>query len=178
MLVICSLSVLDYGSSRVHLSKGANCRELSSTPLPKADTARQTGDNYDSRSPPMAIVYFPDAGDIVSVRTPPTRAFSPKAGRYVALVVSPRLSNRKSGLAFACPIVDQVERYSRVVFIPSGLETGGVILLNCVLGVGLSEMTLQQRANSGTERTALEVRSKLQSLLGFIHATENSDQEP
>lgn len=72
-------------------------------------------------------VYTPDRGDIVWLRFDPRRGHE-QAGRRPALVISPKVYNRKVGLALFCPITSNVKGYPFEVLIPPGSKANGVVL--------------------------------------------------
>src|SRR4030067_251254 len=73
------------------------------------------------------MAYIPSRGDIVWI------TFNPPAGheqarRRPALGLSPTDYNGKVGLAFLCPITNQIKGYPFEVLIPEGLPISGAIL--------------------------------------------------
>jgi mRNA interferase MazF len=75
----------------------------------------------------VAAVYVPERGEIVWLRFTP-QAGHEQAGRRPALVISPRVYNRKAGLALCCPLTSQVKGYPFEVRLPDGLQVAGAIL--------------------------------------------------
>jgi mRNA interferase MazF len=71
--------------------------------------------------------YVPERADLVWITLDP-QAGREQAGRRPAVVLSPAMYNRPSGLALFCPITSQVKRYPFEIPIPSGLPVQGVIL--------------------------------------------------
>lgn len=71
--------------------------------------------------------YAPDRGDIVRLEFDP-RAGPEQASRRPALVMSPRIYNRKVGLALFCPITSNEKGYPFEVLIPPGSKANGVVL--------------------------------------------------
>ena len=71
--------------------------------------------------------WTPDAGDLVWLTFDP-QAGREQAGRRPALVLSPALYNRRSGLALMCPITSRLKGYPFEVLLPTGLEAKGAIL--------------------------------------------------
>lgn len=71
--------------------------------------------------------YTPDRGDIVWLRFDP-QAGHEQAGRRPALVISPKVYNRKAGLALFCPIASNVKGYPFEVVIPKGTKAQGAVL--------------------------------------------------
>ncbi len=71
--------------------------------------------------------YIPERGDIVWLTFDP-QAGHELAGHRLALVMSPKVYNSKTGLALFCPITSQIKQYPFEVGIPSGLQVTGVVL--------------------------------------------------
>lgn len=71
--------------------------------------------------------YVPERGDVVWLTLDP-QAGHEQAGRRPAVVLSPALYNRKSGLAVFAPVTTQVKGYPFEVIIPSGLPVTGAVL--------------------------------------------------
>lgn len=75
----------------------------------------------------MRGAYCPELGDIIDI------TFDPQEGREQrrrrpALVLSPRLYNRRAGLCVLCPITNQQKGYPFEVSIPPGHAVTGVVL--------------------------------------------------
>jgi mRNA interferase MazF len=75
----------------------------------------------------MAAAYIPERGDIVWLQFNP-QAGHEQAGHRPALVISPKVYNRKVGLALFCPITSQIKGYPFEVELPKGLKAKGAIL--------------------------------------------------
>lgn len=71
--------------------------------------------------------YVPERGDVVWLSFDP-QAGHEQAGRRPAVILSPSLYNRNSGLAVVVPITSQIKDYPFEVQIPAGLQLTGVIL--------------------------------------------------
>jgi mRNA interferase MazF len=71
--------------------------------------------------------YLPERGDVVWLSFDP-QAGHEQAGRRPALILSPIVYNRSSGLALVVPITNQVKGYPFEVPIPPGLPVKGVVL--------------------------------------------------
>lgn len=71
--------------------------------------------------------YLPERGDVVWLSFDP-QAGHEQAGRRPALILSPLMYNRSSGLALVVPITNQVKGYPFEVPIPPGLPVKGVVL--------------------------------------------------
>jgi mRNA interferase MazF len=78
-----------------------------------------------------AKAYVPDRGDVVWIDFDPQTGHE-QAGRRPALVLSPRIYNRPSGLALLCPITNQAKGYPYEIGVPAGLRVTGVILTDQV----------------------------------------------
>jgi mRNA interferase MazF len=78
-----------------------------------------------------AKMYVPDRGDVVWIDFDPQAGYE-RAGRRPALVLSPHVYNRPSGLAVLCPITNQAKGYPFEIPIPTGLRVSGVILTDQV----------------------------------------------
>jgi mRNA interferase MazF len=75
----------------------------------------------------VASAYVPDRGEIVWLRFNP-QAGHEQAGRRPALVISPKVYNRKAGLALVCPVTSRVKGYPFEVRLPDGLPVEGAVL--------------------------------------------------
>jgi mRNA interferase MazF len=73
------------------------------------------------------MVYVPDRGHVVWLDLDPTLGHE-QAGRRPALILSPALYNKRSGLALAAPVTSRAKAYPFEVPIPAGLPVTGVIL--------------------------------------------------
>ena len=71
--------------------------------------------------------YLPERGDVVWLSFDP-QAGHEQAGRRPAVILSPAMYNRSSGLAIVVPVTSQIKGYPFEVIIPSGLPVSGVIL--------------------------------------------------
>ena len=79
----------------------------------------------------VAPPHTPDSGDIVWLAFTP-QAGHEQAGRRPALALSPRIYNRKTGLALFCPITSRVKGYPFEVALPAGSPVTGVVLADQV----------------------------------------------
>ncbi|MCI0378381.1 MAG: endoribonuclease MazF [Gemmataceae bacterium] len=75
--------------------------------------------------------YAPERGDVVWLDFDP-QAGHEQAGRRPALILSPMIYNRPSGLALLCPITSKAKGYPYEVAVPMGLGVSGVILADQV----------------------------------------------
>lgn len=74
----------------------------------------------------MVACYTPDRGDLIWLEFSP-QAGHEQAGRRPALVLSPVMYNRKSGLAVVCPITTKSKGYPFDVPLPLGLPISGIV---------------------------------------------------
>jgi len=75
--------------------------------------------------------YVPDRGHVVWLSFSPQSGHE-QAGKRPAIVISPIEYNKKSGLAFFCPITSQIKGYPFEVSIPDTQKIQGVILADQV----------------------------------------------
>lgn len=71
--------------------------------------------------------YVPKRGHVVWLHFNPQTGHE-QAGRRPAVVLSPQIYNRKSGLALFCPVTGQVKGYPFETPLPAALPVRGVIL--------------------------------------------------
>jgi len=71
--------------------------------------------------------YQPDRGDFVFMQFSP-QSGAEQAGHRPALIVSPRRFNVATGLAFACPVTNQMKGSPFEVSIPATARITGVVL--------------------------------------------------
>ena len=108
--------------------------------------------------------YAPDSGDIVWL------TFSPQAGREQAdrrpaLVLSPRLYNRKTGLALFCPITSKVKGYPFEVALPPRGPVTGVVLADQVKNLDWRARRATF-AGQASAKILREVLARVETLLG------------
>ena len=113
----------------------------------------------------MKRAYVPDAGDLVWLTFDP-QAGREQKGRRPAVILSPRIYNRRTQLAIACPITSKVKGYAFEVRVESTGEIGGVILADHI-----KSLDWQQRraefAGRLAEAALGEVRERIRPLLGL-----------
>ena len=112
----------------------------------------------------MKAAFVPDAGDFIWLRFDP-QAGREQAGRRLALVLSPRVYNAKSGMALACPITSQSKGYPFEVTVPAGEGVTGVILADHVKSIDWKARRAERVGHCANE-VIEEVRAKLAALLG------------
>ncbi|HVP46327.1 MAG TPA: endoribonuclease MazF [Bryobacteraceae bacterium] len=113
----------------------------------------------------VARHYVPDAGDLVWLTFDP-QAGREQAGRRPALVLSPAVYNRRSGLALVCPITSQVKGYPFEVPLPAEAPVTGVILADHIKSV---DWRARRATRAGRAPSALlaDVLDRLAPLLGL-----------
>jgi mRNA interferase MazF len=108
---------------------------------------------------------FPDAGDIAWVEFDPVRG-TEQAGRRPALVLTDRIYHERARRALVCPITRTIREWPSNVILPLGLKTKGVVLVDQIRAIDLT-----QRLFGIIETVSVEViaatRLKLAALLGI-----------
>jgi mRNA interferase MazF len=75
--------------------------------------------------------YIPDRGDLIWISLNPRRG-QEQSGRRPAVVLSPSVYNRKTGLAVLCPVTSKIKGYPFEVVIPEDIEVNGAVLADQV----------------------------------------------
>ena len=107
--------------------------------------------------------YIPDRGHLIWLNFTPQQGHE-QAGRRPAIVISPGIYNKKTGLALLCPITSQIKHYPFEVLLPSDLEISGVVLSDQL-------KSLDWRARNAEficevpNNTITEILSKIKTLL-------------
>jgi len=78
-----------------------------------------------------SVGFVPERGDIVWLSLNP-QAGHEQSGRRPAVVLSPEVYNRKTGLAVFCPVTNQIKGYPFEVVIPDNFHVKGGILADQV----------------------------------------------
>jgi mRNA interferase MazF len=105
--------------------------------------------------------YVPDRGDVVWLEFDP-QAGHEQAGHRPALVLSPSLYNRRSGLMLCCPITSRVKGYPFEVALAGKRGLAGVVLADQV-----KSLDWRARRARKKDTAPLEV---VQETLGKLHA--------
>lgn len=108
--------------------------------------------------------YAPDSGDIVWLTSSP-QAGREQADRRPALVLSPRLYNRKTGLALFCPITSKVKGYPFEVALPPRGPVTGVVLADQVKNLDWRARRATF-AGQASAKILREVLARVETLLG------------
>lgn len=100
--------------------------------------------------------YVPRRGDFISVAFDP-QAGHEQSGRRPALVVSHDLFNRKTGLAFVCPVTSTRRDYPFHVTLPEGGEVAGFVMVEQMRTIDYRARQAQRigRAPDGVVEEAL-----------------------
>jgi mRNA interferase MazF len=106
--------------------------------------------------------YVPEAGDIVWLEFDP-QAGHEEAGHSPALVLSPAVYNRVTGLMVCCPLTAKIKNYPFEV--PVGEGGGTVVLADQVKNLDwrARQTRFEQRV---TAQELAQVRGKLRALIG------------
>ena len=110
----------------------------------------------------MPARYVPDRGDIIWLTFDP-QAGHEQAGRWPALVLSPRAYNAKAGLALICPITNRQKSYPFEVALPKQRVTG-VVLADQLRSLDWSARRTEKAAHVDDE-TLQEVLARIAALL-------------
>ena len=78
--------------------------------------------------------YAPDRGDLIWMNFDP-QAGHEQVGHRPAFVVSPRIYNRKVGLAVVCPVTNQSKGYPFETILPAASKVQGVVLCDQVKSI-------------------------------------------
>jgi len=115
-------------------------------------------------------LYVPERGDVVWLDFDP-QAGHEQAGRRPALILSPRIYNRPSGLALLCPITSKAKGYPYEVALPAGHAVTGVILADQVKNLDWRE----RNAVYLGELPFAVLEDVLEKLLTLIDPVEDED---
>ncbi len=110
------------------------------------------------------MAYTPKRGDVVWISFNP-QAGHEQAGRRPAVILSPKVYNRKVGLAILCPITNQAKGYPFEVLLPQEVDVTGVILSDQVKSLDWRVRKAEFK-ESLPEEVIDEVLAKLGTLLG------------
>jgi len=77
---------------------------------------------------------IPDRGDVVLLSLDPTLGHE-QAGRRPAVVLSPELYNKASGLCLVCPVTTKIKGYPFEVTLEGAKRTSGVALADQVRSI-------------------------------------------
>lgn len=108
--------------------------------------------------------YCPRRGDVVWITLDPQRGRE-QAGHRPALVLSPEVYNRRTGLAIMCPVTSQMKGYPFEVEIPAGLKIAGAVLVDHVKNMDWKARGAKLAAVL-PETAVREVSAKLKVLTG------------
>ena len=107
--------------------------------------------------------YAPERGDIVWISLAP-QAGHEQAGRQPAVVLSPQIYNRRTGLAVFCPVTSQIKGYPFEVLIPPGLPVSGAVLSDQVKSLDWRARRVEPICALPPD-TIAEIQGKLGTLL-------------
>lgn len=125
-------------------------------------TAKPIGEaTLAAKSSPESL-YVPERGDLIWLDFSP-HAGREQSGRRPAIVLSPRVYNRKSRLALVCPITSHAKGYLTEVALPEELTIGGVILVD-----HLRSLDFASRGAVFIERVPAAVIQNVMAVLGAL----------
>jgi mRNA interferase MazF len=107
--------------------------------------------------------YVPDRGDFVWISLSPTAGHE-QAGRRRALVISPMVYNRKTGLCVVCPATRQAKGYAFEVAIVGKAESSSVVLADHLSNVDWKARDIQLIHRISSSELA-EVVARIEALL-------------
>jgi mRNA interferase MazF len=111
----------------------------------------------------VSNIYVPDRGDAIWITLNP-QAGHEQSGRRPAIVISPKIYNKKTGLCILCPTTSQIKGYPFEVKIPDGYEINGVILSDQVKSLDW-QIRKAEFICKLPEETINEILSKLNTLI-------------
>ena len=112
----------------------------------------------------MARRYIPGRGDIVWLQFDP-QAGHEQAGIRPALVISPKVYNKKVELGLFCPITSHVKGYPFEVLLPEGLKVTGAILADQIKSLDW-RVRRAKRFTKAPREVVNEVLAKILALVG------------
>jgi mRNA interferase MazF len=127
----------------------------------KTATPKLTGERRSATKSGNA--YCPDGGDVIWIDLDPIKGREQR-GRRPAIVLSPRVYNRRVGLCIACPITSQAKGYPFEVPVPNGSGVTGVVLADQPRSLSWPERRADFIGQAGPELLD-DVREKLAALI-------------
>jgi mRNA interferase MazF len=109
--------------------------------------------------------YQPDRGDFIWLGFTP-QAGTEQAGRRPALVLSPRDFNIATGLAFVCPVTNQLKGSSFEVPVPRGSGLSGAVLSDHLRSLDWIERQAEFHSKA-TEDLLIEVLGRIEAILSI-----------
>ncbi len=104
----------------------------------------------------VAASYVPDCGDVLWLNFDP-QAGHEQAGHRLALVLSPKAYNGRTGLCLVVPITNQSKGYPFELALPAACQTTGVTLCDQVRSLDWNARmaALREKAGQGFAREVL-----------------------
>lgn len=106
--------------------------------------------------------YIPKKGDLIALTFDPQSGHEQK-GRRPALVVSHTMFNRKTGLAYVCPVTSTDRSISLHVKLPRSCELSGVVMVDQMKSVDYFS-----RKATFIEKAPAEIVQEVLSILDAI----------
>ena len=110
--------------------------------------------------------YCPEVGDLVWIEVNPQRGREQR-GRRLALVLTSRRYNQRSGLCVLCPITSRQKGYPFEVPIPDGHSVSGVVLSDQVKSLSW-QMRSAEFAGRAPSTVLQQAKGKIKALLQLI----------
>jgi mRNA interferase MazF len=113
----------------------------------------------------MSVSYIPDGGDIVWLNFTPQTGHE-QTGRRLAVVLSPKTYNSKTGLLVCVPVTSQIKGYPFEVQL-SGTEVSGAALADQVKNLDWRSRQARYKGKISIAELQ-EIKAKLAALLTFV----------
>lgn len=105
----------------------------------------------------------PERGDLVWLDFAPQAGLE-QAGRWPALVMSPRAYHQRTPYAVVCPITSRVKGYPFEVVLPDGLAITGAVLADQVKSIDCHARRIEV-AGRAPEEVVATVQERISALL-------------
>jgi mRNA interferase MazF len=114
----------------------------------------------------VAAEYVPDCGDLIKTDFTTGQSGHEQAGWRPALVLSPKLYNKRAGLAVVVPVTNAVKGYPFEVNLPTNLKITGTVLADAIRSIDW-RLRRAHYCDKAPDETLRTVKAKLAVLLGF-----------
>jgi mRNA interferase MazF len=108
--------------------------------------------------------YIPDRGDIVWINFTP-QAGHEQRGKRPALILSPKIYNKKTSLCICLPITSKIKGYPFEVALPKNLPIEGVILSDQIKNLDFSAREISFICNINAD-VVEQVQKNIWALVG------------
>ena len=110
----------------------------------------------------MAAVYVPDEGDVIWLNFTPQSGHE-QAGQRPAVVLSPKVYNRRTGLLICVPITNQIKGYPFEVLL-TGSGATGAALADQIKSIDW-KVRQAERKGRATPTEITDIKAKIRALL-------------